>query len=561
MSELDELNELYNFWFSNTDLWFRSKPEDDDNIVKKYEQLMNIFANDLKKINSLMETKHKIAIIVLLDQIPRHIIRSKDKGKEYNENFVNDLNKIIVEFVEKNYFDLVNKINANEFSFVMLPIRHSRNFEKIKWVLKESWNILSNNTNNVDVLQIKRFLKATYENIIKQIDFIPFNNNIDNNFEILDNKQIIEKYKDILDEMIIKNHDHCSGTGTQQIEKSIKQLQKDNKTYILSLSGGVDSLSLSHLMKKHKYNFICVFINYNNRDCSMREEEFLIDWCKFLDVKLYVRRIDEIHRPTCMDHDMRDIYENYTRDIRYSAYVNAAKINGFSEINVIMGHNRDDCFENIITNLVDKSKYDNLLGMQFISAIKNISFIRPMLDVNKQDIYNYALINNLPFLFDSTPNWSRRGKIRDIIKPTLTNWEAESINSFFVLADTMSELTHANEFIVNSYIKKMELYDKTSHNIKQINEIKCDSINYTIVDIDELISINTKIFWITFLNKLNVYCTRNSIIELVARIVRIKNNYHKLDVNNVETYRICATCDIIFNKMSDDKILFAVVRK
>ena len=39
---------------------------------------------------------------------------------------------------------------------------------------------------------------------------------------------------------------------------------------------------------------------------------------------------------------------------------------------VLLGHNKDDCFENILTNISNKSNYDNLSGMQILKEIEKI---------------------------------------------------------------------------------------------------------------------------------------------------------------------------------------------
>ena len=60
-----------------------------------------------------------------------------------------------------------------------------------------------------------------------------------------------------------------------------------------------------------------------------------------------------------MCNDLRDIYEAYTKKIRFNCYKKFDK-----HPIVILGHNKDDCFENILTNIAYNSKYDNLKGIE-----------------------------------------------------------------------------------------------------------------------------------------------------------------------------------------------------
>ena len=71
--------------------------------------------------------------------------------------------------------------------------------------------------------------------------------------------------------------------------KHIKHLNKDD-IYILSLSGGVDSMVLSTVLKRNNIKFVCVHISYQNRDECDDEIEILKNWCDILDVKLLTHR-------------------------------------------------------------------------------------------------------------------------------------------------------------------------------------------------------------------------------------------------------------------------------
>ena len=80
-----------------------------------------------------------------------------------------------------------------------------------------------------------------------------------------------------------------------------------------------------------------------------------------------------------------------------------------------------NCFENILTNIAYNNKYENLLGIEIYSEIDNIIFYRPLINVTKNDIYNFANIHNLQYLRNATPEWSQRGKFRNMIMPVLKN--------------------------------------------------------------------------------------------------------------------------------------------
>jgi tRNA(Ile)-lysidine synthase TilS/MesJ len=169
-----------------------------------------------------------------------------------------------------------------------------------------------------------------------------------------------------------------------------------------------------------------------------------------------------------MNHDLRELYENYTRRIRFDTY----RYVGYP---VILGHNKDDCFENILTNINSKSKYENLKGMTGISVNEGITFLRPMLYIPKEDIYDFANIHNMPYLYDSTPKWSARGRIRDTIVPVLNDWSENLIPSFFDLSDTMSSLTLILHKYIDSLLKHKIIIGKLI-TIFAYDPIPCDKL-------------------------------------------------------------------------------------
>ena len=63
--------------------------------------------------------------------------------------------------------------------------------------------------------------------------------------------------------------------------KIVKEILKHiNSKVFISLSGGVDSMVLTVILKKF-YNIECIHINYDNRKESNLEKRFLNEWCDF----------------------------------------------------------------------------------------------------------------------------------------------------------------------------------------------------------------------------------------------------------------------------------------
>lgn len=235
---------------------------------------------------------------------------------------------------------------------------------------------------------------------------------------------------------------------------------------IISVSGGVDSMMLLvsaicaivHIWnnpqkygnKKHQLytrrrnvTISVVHINYGNRDTSITEEALVrrfvheINTMQIISnmhldivpppkfqVQLIVSRADEIVGKRD-NAPYRDIYENITRSIRFATYHEAVSRhrlphNNISEHSrVLLGHNSNDILENYLTN-ISNCKFNNIAGMNPEGEELGIKIWRPFLDISKTQIYNTAKLLGIPHVYDSTPKWCVRGKLRDNVIPVIT---------------------------------------------------------------------------------------------------------------------------------------------
>tara|TARA_B100001094_G_scaffold332758_1_gene406322 strand:+ start:3843 stop:4562 length:720 start_codon:yes stop_codon:yes gene_type:complete len=215
---------------------------------------------------------------------------------------------------------------------------------------------------------------------------------------------------------------------------TIKTLLKDrnDKKLCVSLSGGVDSMvSLWALKNVAKdLEIMAIHINYNNRESCDLECEFLKQWCKTINIELIIYKFD-LKRENFMKQN-RNFYETFTKNCRFDEY---RKL----ECAIIMGHNQNDCIENIITNISSQKHFNNLIGMKQTSIINDVEVLRPLLNIDKKDIKDFAIKYNIPFFQDSTPKWSRRGKIRDILLPVINSNEPGFINGLKKLVNLLEK--------------------------------------------------------------------------------------------------------------------------
>ncbi len=193
------------------------------------------------------------------------------------------------------------------------------------------------------------------------------------------------------------------GVEEVTIDKLIGKLKMDRNSVIVSLSGGVDSMVLAGLLKRKDVNVKAVHIVYGNREECYKEMEFVKGFCMEVGIPLYIYHIWGLRRS---DVD-REFYERMTRDIRFMVYRAIG-----SEV-VVLGHIQDDVIENVWTNIANCQHIHNLKKMEEWSVEAGVQVWRPFLDVEKKDIYECSRLMRIPYLKNTTPSWSNRGKFRE----------------------------------------------------------------------------------------------------------------------------------------------------
>ena len=489
MYELYILNELYDEWFSNRDYWFSKNSKIDVYLCDKYYKYIestSYIYESYKKNPLFFDNKTIIAYIILLDQISRHFKRVYDTNidiVEFSRKAVNFSNILL-------YNNKQDIFTIDELSFIYLPYRHFKDIDKIYEIIS-IYIELYEKANTEDKLKCRRYLQATLNNIYKDINLLSMKiNKRVKSWEYIN--------KDILDPRCLEDNKIVSVVSPiihENMRNEIEKL-KDGSTIVVSLSGGVDSMVALYLCKyiKDTYNsnkiknIIAIHINYNNRTHSGDELDFVNYYCNKLGIKLYLRTIKEISRNNCLHNGLRDLYEDITKNIRYDMYrLNIKNDRTY----ILLGHNKDDCFENVITNISNKSNYNNLCGMEVLKEIEGMMFWRPLLSIEKRHILDCANINKIHYLYDSTPTWSVRGKIRDTVRPSLLllkNNEGiednSTIDSFFYLRDYIANTQDIfNELIIKNLISKIKYMDAENSRkyITEYSKTEMLSLKYIVI--------------------------------------------------------------------------------
>jgi len=204
--------------------------------------------------------------------------------------------------------------------------------------------------------------------------------------------------------------------------------QKTDKI-ALGLSGGVDSIVLFHLLVtkyKESYKELVAFhINHGLREESYEEAEFVENFVKNYNVKFYKKELN-------MNDLVRDSHtseEMLARKLRYEAFEEMSSLEG--GVKLVTAHHKNDQVENILMRLLSGRSMDYNLMIEEQTTIGNLEVYRPLLNILKIDLEQYAAKNNLKYYVDST-NFDTdytRNNIRHNIAPLLNDVNAASFDN------------------------------------------------------------------------------------------------------------------------------------
>ena len=225
-----------------------------------------------------------------------------------------------------------------------------------------------------------------------------------------------------------------------------------NHKVAISLSGGVDSMVITyalHLIRRFEDPHLEIYalhVNYNNREESVIEHDFLKKWCSDLGtVRFYDMNVDDMRRETYPD---RNEYEKILKERRFNFYLSILKAHDISGI--MLGHHKGDVFENVCSNIFKGKDMFNLKKMSMYSEMLGVQLQRPLVGIYKNIIYDFSKIFRVPYFKDTTPKWSVRGRFRNNLLAHLTDIYGRGCRDVAI-----QQATHLEE--IGRYIMETEL--------------------------------------------------------------------------------------------------------
>lgn len=232
------------------------------------------------------------------------------------------------------------------------------------------------------------------------------------------------------------------------LNKELKNLVQlpENHSYLLAVSGGVDSMVLAHFFNELRDSgceFQIAHINYKLRgEDSDLDQKTVQDFCEKNDIKFHLYVVSE------KDQKPENSIQLWARELRYNFFKQIQQKENLDFL--VTAHHLNDQLETFIINL---SKAAGINGLSGIPSNDN-NILRPFLHYTKEEIYQFAKENNIEYREDLSNKKSDylRNKIRLEITPKLLETNDHFLENF---KKSVVYLNHTKDF-VQEQIKEIE---------------------------------------------------------------------------------------------------------
>ncbi|CAH0372161.1 unnamed protein product [Pelagomonas calceolata] len=458
----DTTKDVLDYWFTDAEArqrWFASTAAFDHQVSDRYATTLSAISDadeaDVATWAATAPLDDVLAHVLLWDQVSRHLARVSDTDPSALGPLAMAASRATL--------SRADDLNAERQAFLLMPLRHSfdrRILEDEVLPLSRRW---AKDAQDSERGVWRRFDAALCRALLKL-------KTKDGRPQETDKPASWEPFSTLLassppfraDAFDVKPDAVGSLAAHKAAKKFLLERLEDSNTtkLICSLSGGVDSVVLTYLVSrllrttpalKH-LSLEAVHVDYGNRDTSRDEAEFVQAYASWLGVPLWLRSIDILQKSG--DNVERAAYESVTRDARFWTYEEACGSDGV----VLLGHNRDDTFENLFANINRRQHYDQLRGMTAVSEERGVRTWRPLLAIDKSMIYDAASALKLPHLADSTDPACQRGVFRDRWLPVVRDRQPLLLPGLEALADHVSFLTEVWREKCSEYVSTCERF-------------------------------------------------------------------------------------------------------
>jgi len=266
------------------------------------------------------------------------------------------------------------------------------------------------------------------------------------------------------------------------IQKLKKHINKNlpfltESKLLIAISGGLDSVVLSHLCKTLDLNFALAHCNFNLRgDESDSDENFVLNLAEEFNVEIFIKSFDT----NSFAKKYKISTQMAARELRYDWFEELSDQLNFDYI--LTAHHADDNLETFLINLSRGTGLDGLIGI----PEENINIVRPLLTFSREDIESYAKANHIKWREDSSNASTKylRNTIRHEVIPKLKEINPQLLQNF---ENTQSYLNDSKHIIEDAVAQIQRKVVSIEDSLIKINIKKLLKLSHTKAYLYELL--------------------------------------------------------------------------
>lgn len=228
------------------------------------------------------------------------------------------------------------------------------------------------------------------------------------------------------------------------IENFLTEYTATDKSYLLGLSGGGDSIALFYLLLKfkkiNKLRFSVAHINHNWRKESVTEKETLKSLVEEAGITFHLLELEP--------EKVKGNLEESCRKERLIFFKTLVKDFGYE--GVFLAHHLNDQSETVLKRIFEGAFLPKLQGLSFVKRMGDLSIFRPFLKVKKKEIEKWLEENKIEAFDDATNRDQKfmRARFRQTVFPFLNDIFGKKIEEPLYRLGCQS-------FELDQYLKKM----------------------------------------------------------------------------------------------------------
>jgi len=273
------------------------------------------------------------------------------------------------------------------------------------------------------------------------------------------------------------------------LNQSINNIK--NQKLIVSVSGGIDSMALLHLLHAQKYQLIVVHFNHLKREQSVHEAEMVQAYCASNKIPFHYFTID-VEENGNFHHQAHVLRHHYLFDVAKET----------RSTYILTAHHLDDLLESILIKLTRGSNLLGYAGMQYIYEKNHIHYVKPFLYTSKETLLDYVKQEKIPFMQDESneENAYLRNRYRHAVVPIMKQENSQLLESVKQYHEQVSDAFHFIRNTSITYIKDgfiyLDVYKTLDKSIQQdiiaylLEKNMIDTTYEKIIDITQMLQSN-----------------------------------------------------------------------